>query len=299
MKPARFAYHAPANVEEAIALLARHGGEAKLLAGGQSLVPLLNFRLTRPAALVDLNRVAGLSYIGEAAGHVRIGAMTRQRTIEFSPVIRRHLPLLAEATTLVGHLPIRSRGTIGGSLAHADPAAEYPTTLAALGGQVIVRSPRGERTLAAGELFQGYLTTTLAADEMLVEIRLPAMPDGAGFAFEEFSRRHGDFAIVGIAAIVVGTAGGHCASARLVTAGAGPVPVRLRAAEEILERDGLSNAAVDAAARRAAELVEPPSDIHASADYHRNLTRVLTARALRRAIKRLNTLSPASGERAG
>jgi len=299
MKPARFAYHAPANVEEAIALLARHGGEAKLLAGGQSLVPLLNFRLTRPAALVDLNRVAGLSYIGEAAGHVRIGAMTRQRTIEFSPVIRRHLPLLAEATTLVGHLPIRSRGTIGGSLAHADPAAEYPTTLAALGGQVIVRSPRGERTLAAGELFQGYLTTTLAADEMLVEIRLPAMPDGAGFAFEEFSRRHGDFAIVGIAAIVVGTAGGHCASARLVTAGAGPVPVRLRAAEEILERDGLSDAAVDAAARRAAELVEPPSDIHASADYRRNLTRVLTARALRRAIKRLNTLSPEAGERAG
>ncbi len=288
MKPARFAYHAPASVDEAIALLARYGGEAKLLAGGQSLVPLLNFRLSRPAALVDLNRVAALAYIREDAGHVRIGAMTRQRTIEFSPVIRRRLPLLAEATTLVGHLPIRSRGTIGGSLAHADPAAEYPATLAALGGEVVVRSPRGERTLAAAALFQGYLTTTLAADEMLVEVRLPAMPDGAGFAFEEFSRRHGDFAIVGIAAIVVGTAGGRCASARLVTAGAGPVPVRLRAAEEILERDGLSDTAVEAAARRAAELVDPPADIHASADYRRNLTRVLTARALRRAITRLN-----------
>jgi CO/xanthine dehydrogenase FAD-binding subunit len=226
--------------------------------------------------------------------------MTRQRTIEFSPVVRRRLPLLAEATTLVGHLPIRSRGTIGGSLAHADPSAEYPTTLTALGGHVVVRGPRGERTLAAGELFRTYLTTALEADEMLVEVRLPAMPDGAGFAFEEFSRRHGDFAIVGIAAMVVGQ-GGRCASARLVTAGAGPVPVRLRAAEEILERDGLSDAAVEAAARRAAELVDPPSDIHASADYRRNLTRVLTARALHRAIARLNlnTLSPASGERAG
>jgi carbon-monoxide dehydrogenase medium subunit len=299
MKPARFDYHAPASVDEAITLLARYGAEAKLLAGGQSLVPLLNFRLSRPAALVDLNRVSGLAYIHETADHVRIGAMTRQRAIEFSPVVRRRLPLLAEATTLIGHLPIRSRGTIGGSLAHADPSAEYPTALTALGGQVVVRGPRGERTLEAGELFQGYLTTTLAADEMLVEVRLPVMPDGAGFAFEEFSRRHGDFAIVGIAAIVVGGGGGRCASARLVTAGAGPVPVRLRAAEEILEREGLSDVAIEAAARRAAELVDPPSDIHASADYRRNLTRVLTGRALRRAIKRLNTLSPASGERAG
>jgi len=237
--------------------------------------------------------VAALAYIREDAGHVRLGAMTRQRAIEFSPVVRRRLPLLAEATTLIGHLPIRTRGTIGGSLAHADPAAEYPTALTALGGQVVVRGPRGERTLAAGELFQGYLTTTLAADEMLVEVRLPAMPDGAGFAFEEFTRRHGDFAIVGIAAIVVGRGGGHCASARLVTAGAGPMPVRLRAAEEILEREGLSDAAVEAAARRAAELVDPPSDIHASADYRRNLTRVLTARALHRAI---TTLSPEGGE---
>jgi CO/xanthine dehydrogenase FAD-binding subunit len=299
MKPARFAYHVPASVDEAIALLARYGGDAKLLAGGQSLVPLLNFRLSRPAALLDLNRIAALAYIREDAGQVRLGAMTRQRTIEFSPVVRRRLPLLAEATTLVGHLPIRSRGTIGGSLAHADPAAEYPTALTALAGQVIVRGPRGERTLEASALFQGYLTTTMAADEMLVEIRLPAMPDGAGFAFEEFSRRHGDFAIVGIAAIVVGHAGGRCTAARLVTAGAGPVPVRLRAAEEILERDGLSDAAIDAAARRAAELVDPPSDIHASADYRRNLTRVLTSRALHRAIQKTQEPSPPLGERAG
>jgi len=296
MKPPRFAYHAPTSVDEAVALLARYGGEAKLLAGGQSLVPLLNFRLSRPAALIDLNRIAALAYVREDGNHVRIGAMTRQRTIEFSPMVRRRLPLLAEATTLVGHLPIRTRGTIGGSLAHADPSAEYPTILAALDGQVVVRGPRGERTLTAGQLFQGYLTTTLAADELLVEVRLPAMPEGAGFAFEELSRRHGDFAIIGIAVMIVRAGGGDCAVARLVTAGAGPVPVRLRAAEEILERDGLSDAAVEAASSRAAELVDPPSDIHASAGYRRNLTRVLTARALRRAI---NTLFPIEGERAG
>ncbi len=197
MKPPRFEYHAPGDVDEALALLGRYGGEAKLLAGGQSLMPLLNFRLSRPAALVDLNGIRSLAYIEEDGGHVRLGAMTRQRTIEFSPVVRRRLPLLAEATALVGHLPIRTRGTIGGSLAHADPSAEYPAILAALDGTVVVRGPRGERVLTAAELFRSYLATSLGADEMLVEVRLPAMPAGAGFAFEEFSRRHGDFAIVG------------------------------------------------------------------------------------------------------
>ena len=286
MKPVAFDYHAPATVEGAIALLTRYGGEAKLLAGGQSLMPLLNFRLSRPAALVDLNAIPSLDYIREENGEVRFGAMTRQRTIEFSPLVRQRLPLLTEATALVGHLPIRTRGTIGGSLAHADPSAEYPAVLAALDGTVVVRSPRGERALRPAELFQSYLTTSLGPDEILVEVRLPAMAAGAGFAFEEFSRRHGDFAIVGIATMLVGD-GQHCATARLATAGAGPVPMRLRSAEEILERDGLSEAAVEAAARRAAELVEPDSDIHASAAYRRNLTRVLTGRALRRAFARL------------
>ena len=286
MKPVAFDYHAPATVEGAIALLTRYGGEAKLLAGGQSLMPLLNFRLSRPAALVDLNAIPSLDYIREENGEVRFGAMTRQRTIEFSPLVRQRLPLLTEATALVGHLPIRTRGTIGGSLAHADPSAEYPAVLAALDGTVVVRSPRGERALRPAELFQSYLTTSLGPDEILVEVRLPAMAAGAGFAFEEFSRRHGDFAIVGIAAMLVGD-GQHCATARLATAGAGPVPMRLRSAEEILERDGLSEAAVEAAARRAAELVEPDSDIHASAAYRRNLTRVLTGRALRRAKARM------------
>lgn len=283
MKPPKFDYHAPASVDEALALLDRYGGDAKLLAGGQSLMPLLNFRLSRPAALVDLNRIPSLAYIKEADGQVRFGAMTRQRTIEFSPVVKERLPLLREATRWVGHLPIRTRGTIGGSIAHADPSAEYPAVLAALEGEVVARSPRGERVIKAADLFQTYLTTNLEADEIVVEVRLPAMPAGAGFALEEFARRHGDFAIIGIAAMVV-REGQRCTTARLATAGAGPVPLRLRGAEEILERDGLGDAAIEAAARRASELVSPDADIHASSDYRRHLTGVLTRRALTRAL---------------
>jgi carbon-monoxide dehydrogenase medium subunit len=207
--------------------------------------------------------------------------MTRQRTIEFSPVVARRLPLLSEATRWVGHLPIRSRGTIGGSIAHADPSAEYPAVLTALDGQIRARGPRGERVLPAAAVFVSYLTTSLEPDEILTEVRLPVMPAGAACAFEEFARRHGDFAIVGVAAMVV-CHGEDCRMARLATAGAGPVPVRLRGAEEILERDGLSERTIAAAAARAAELVAPDSDIHASAAYRRHLTGVLTGRALRR-----------------
>jgi aerobic carbon-monoxide dehydrogenase medium subunit len=284
VKPPKFDYHAPATLDEAIALLVRYDGEAKLLAGGQSLVPLLNFRLARPAALIDLNRIKSLAYIHEHDGQVRFGAMTRQRAIEFSPLVGRRLPLLREATRWVGHLPIRSRGTIGGSIAHADPSAEYPAVLTALDGEVVARGPKGERMLAPGALFETYLTTTLAADEILTEVRLPAMPDGTGWAFEEFARRHGDFAIVGVAA-AVWRAGGRL-TVRLATAGAGGTPRRLHACEEIVERDGLGDGPIEAAARRASELVTPDSDIHASADYRRHLAGVLTERALKRARER-------------
>lgn len=283
MKPPKFDYHAPASVDEAIALLERYGGDAKVLAGGQSLVPLLNFRLSRPAALIDLNRIAALAYVRPHDGELRLGAMTRQRTIEFSPLVAERVPLLTEATRWVGHLPIRSRGTIGGSLAHADPSAEYPAVLAALDGSIAARGPKGERVVRAGELFQSYLTTSLAPEEILVEVRLPAMPAGAGYAFEELARRHGDFALVGIAAVIA-RQGDRCTMARLAASGTGPVPVRLRDAEQILERDGLGEAAIEAAARRASELVEPDADIHASADYRKHLTGVLTGRAIRRAL---------------
>ena len=284
MKPAKFDYHAPPTLDEALALLVRYDGDAKVLAGGQSLVPLLNFRLARPAALIDLNRITSLAYIREHDGQVRFGAMTRQRAIEFSPIVAQRLPLLREATHWVGHLPIRSRATIGGSIAHADPSAEYPAVLTALGGEVIVRGPKGERTVAPDALFETYLTTTLAPDEIITEVRLPAMAEGAGWAFEEFARRHGDFAIVGVAA-AVWRSGGRI-TARLATAGAGATPRRLRASEEIIERGGLASAAIAGAARRASELVEPDSDIHASADYRRHLVGVLTERALTRAVER-------------
>ena len=285
MKPAPFEYHAPTTIEEALAHLSQYGGEAKVLAGGQSLMPLLNFRLSRPVALVDINRIGALSYIKEENGALRLGALTRQRAIERSELVRSRVPLLAEATALVGHLPIRTRGTIGGSLVHADPSAEYPAVLTALEGEVVARGPKGERILRPEEFFLTYLTTSLAPDEILTEIRLPLPPPGSGWAFEEFSRRHGDFALVGIAAQLV-VDGEHCRAARLAAAGAGPTPIRLRAAEEILERDGFTERSVDAAAARAVELVEPDSDIHASGEYRRHLTRVLTRRALRRAAAR-------------
>jgi CO/xanthine dehydrogenase FAD-binding subunit len=286
MKPPRFDYHAPSSLDEAVDLLAGYGGDAKVLAGGQSLMPLLNFRLARPAALVDLNRIGALAGIREHDGQVRFGAMTRQRAIEFSPLVARRLPILAEATRWVGHLPIRSRGTIGGVLAHADPSAEYSLVLTALDGEVVARGPAGERVIRAGELFETYLTTTLGADEILTEVRLPATAPRAGWAFEEFARRHGDFAIVAIAAVVVGS-GERCVEARLAAGGAGPTPIRLGDAEAILVRDGLGEAAVEAAATRAAELVRPDTDIHGSADYRRHLTRVLVSRALKGAIARM------------
>lgn len=285
MKPPPFEYHDPATLEEALDLLRHYGGEAKILAGGQSLMPLLNFRLARPTALVDINRIGALAYIRSENGQLRLGAMTRQRAIEFSAVVRERVPLLGGATAWVGHLPIRTRGTIGGSLAHADPSAEYPAVATALDAELVVRGPRGERVLGPEEFFQTYLTTALAPEEMLVEVRLPIPPQGSGWAFEEFSRRHGDFAIVGIAAVLDADAG-RCQAARLAAAGAGPKPIRLREAEQILEGEELNERTMEAAASRAAELVEPESDIHASGEYRRHLTRVLTRRAIRQAAAR-------------
>lgn len=284
MKPAKFQYHAPATVEEAIGLLQRYRGEARLLAGGQSLIPMMNFRVAAPAAVVDLNGIPDLAYVRADGNTVRIGAMTRQRALQFSPVIRDKLPLLSEALAWVGHLPTRSRGTIGGSIAHADPAAEIPMVLQAVEGEVVARGPSGERTIKAGDLFRASLTTSLAPDELLTEIRLPALPPGAGHAVEEFSRRHGDFAIAAVAAVVVRD-GARCKMARLATAGVGPVPVRLRPAEAILEQEGLGAAAVAKAAAAAAQSVDPMSDHNGSAEYRRHLTEVLTRRALEKAAR--------------
>ena len=285
MKPPPFAYHAPAHLEDTFDLLERYGDDAKVLAGGQSLMPLLNFRLSYPSALIDINQVADLSYLQQEDGQIRIGALTRQRTIEFSELVRRRLPLLYEATTLVGHLPIRTRGTIGGSLAHADPAAEYPTVALVLDAELVLQGPSGQRRISAEEFFVSYLTTALAPNEVLTEIRFSPFPLTSGWAFEEFSRRHGDFAVVGVAG-VIDTDGEQCRTARLAAAGVGPTPIRLRAAEDILVQEGVTEQSIQRAAAKAAELVEPDSDIHASADFRRHLTQVLTRRAIQRALER-------------
>lgn len=284
MKPAKFDYHRPAAIDEAVAILERYQGDARVLAGGQSLVPMMNFRLATPAAIVDLNRIPGLGDIEAADGVVRIGAMARQRQIEFAPLVAVRLPLLREAVRWVGHLPTRSRGTIGGSIANADPAAEIPMVLQALEGEVVVRGPQAERRIKAPDLFVAALTTTLGPSEIITEVCFPAMPHGARSAIEEFARRKGDFAIAAIAVMLIQD-GERCTAARLATAGVGPVPVRLREAEAILEERGLGETAVTAAADKAAELVEPMSDHNASADYRRHLTAVLTRRAVLKAIK--------------
>ncbi len=286
MKPPKFAYHAPLLLDEAVRLLARYGGEARVLSGGQSLIPMLNFRLLAPQALVDLRLLPGLADIRVAHDRICIGAMTRQRSAENSVVVAQHLPLMKEALAWVGHPATRSRGTIGGSIAHADPSAELPMVLLALDGEVVATGPSGERVIAADALFSSFFATTLGALEILSEVRIPAMPARCGFAIEEFARRKGDFAIAGIAAVLEGDAT-RCTRARLVAAGVGGRPVRLRAAEQMLENAGLGAEAIAAACRKAAESVEPTSDPAASADFRRHLTGVLAERALERAANML------------
>ena len=285
MKPAKFEYHAPASIEEALAILGRYDGEARVLAGGQSLVPMMNFRLATPKAIVDLNRIAGLSYIEDEGEVVRIGSMTRQRRLEFEPLVAAKLPLLREALRWVGHLPTRSRGTIGGSIAHADPSAEIPMVLQTLEGEVVARGPQGERRIPAQELFQAALTTSLAPLEIITEVRLPAMPAQAVCAVEEFARRKGDFAIAAVAAVLMRD-GERCTKARLATAGVGPTSIRLHEAEAVLEQKGLSEGAVTEAADKGKAQVDPVSDLNGSAEYRRHLTGVLTQRAVLKAIAR-------------
>jgi aerobic carbon-monoxide dehydrogenase medium subunit len=284
VKPAKVNYHSPTSIDDALTILERYQGDARPLAGGQSLVPMMNFRLATPAAIVDLNRIPGLAGIDESGGIVRIGAMARQRQIEFAPLLREKLPLLSDAMRWVGHLPTRTRGTIGGSIAHADPSAEIPMVLQALDGEVIARGPQGERRVEAPELFTAPLTTSLMPDEILTEVRFPVMPPGAVYAIEEFARRKGDFAIAAIAVMLVRD-GERCATARLATAGIGPIPVRLREAEAMLEERGLGDAVIAAAAEKAAELVEPMSDQNGSAEFRRHLTAVLSRRAVQKAMR--------------
>ncbi|HEX2208444.1 MAG TPA: xanthine dehydrogenase family protein subunit M [Longimicrobium sp.] len=288
MKPASFEYHRPDSVDQALALLAEHGYDAKLLAGGQSLVPAMNFRLATPAALIDLNRIPGLDGISETDGTLRMGAMVRQRAAERSPIVAVRAPLLAETLPYVAHAQIRNRGTIGGTIAHADPAAEIPAVMLALDARFHLRGPNGMRSIAVGDFFNGLFGTALeAAEEMLVEVEIPPMEPRTGWAFEEISRRHGDYALAGLAATVRVDDDGRCTDARLAFLSLADRPVLAAEAASLLigqaPAEDAIRAAADAAARRD---IDPPADIHASADYRRQLANVLVRRVLPRAFAR-------------
>lgn len=287
MKPPPFEYHAPSTTLEALQVLSQVGSDGKVLAGGQSLMPLLNLRLARPAHIVDINALQPeIGQIRADNGGLAIGAMTRQRAAERSSLIAERCPLLAEALPLIGHIQIRNRGTIGGSLAHADPASELPAVAVVLNAELVARSARGERTIPAEGFFVSFLTTALEPDELLVEVRLPGWPEGAGWAYQEVSRRHGDFAMVGVAALVRLNGNGSIAEARLGYTGAAPSPVRAREAEQALNGQQPSAESFAAAAELAANTLDPVGDVHAPAAYRLHVARVLTRRALQTAVSR-------------
>ncbi len=288
MKPPVFDYAAPRSLEEAVGLLAEHGPDAKVLAGGQSLMPLLNMRLARPALLVDIARIPGLDYIRKGEAGLAVGAMTRQRTVEFSPLVRDALPILHAATLFVAHPQNRNQGTLCGSLAHADPAAEYPALAVALGARLKAQGRDGERVIDAEEFFVTYLTTALEPTELVTEVVLPSLPERTGWAMLELARRHGDYALAGVVATLTLDRTGGCTAARLVLFGVGPTPLRMRQAEDMMAAGAKPTPALfeDAGAQAAASLDEPLSDVHATGEYRRDLARTLTRRALTQAHAR-------------
>jgi aerobic carbon-monoxide dehydrogenase medium subunit len=275
-------YEAPATVSEAVALLAEHGDEASVLAGGQSLIPLLALRLAHPAVLIDINGIGELSGVSATDGHVAMGAMTREYVAEESQTVADALPLLAAALPLIGHEAIRSRGTVGGSLAHADPAAELPAVARALDAEFVVRGASGERVVPAAEWFEGYLMTSRRPDELLLEVRFPAARPGTGVSFQEVARRHGDFAIVGLATSLT-LSGGAISDARLAFTGVSDVPVRAVDAEDLLVGERPSTELFDEAARLATGDLDPPADLHGSSDYRKRVAAALVRRGLREA----------------
>jgi carbon-monoxide dehydrogenase medium subunit len=288
MKPAPFDYLVPESVPATLSILAEQGYDAKVLAGGQSLVPAMNFRLVQPAVLVDINNLGELDYVRPAAdGGLRIGALTRHRTLEKSALVKERAPLMHEAMPHIAHLQIRTRGTIGGSLAHADPAAELPVVLYTLDGRLVIRNASGIREVLARDFFQGLFATSLEPEDLLVEIVLPRRPENSGCAFVEFARRHGDYALLGVAACLELGEEGACKSAKLVYLNAGDRPIEAIEAQRLLVGRKPDKSAVEDAANMAAEHeVQPVANIHASAPYLRRLAHVLTRRALETAAMR-------------
>lgn len=287
MKPPRFHYCAPDILDEALALLDQYGEEAKVLAGGQSLIPLLNMRLAAPTYLMDIHRLSELHYIEPENGYLAIGANIRQRQVERSPLVQQQLPLLIEAVQHIGHMQIRNRGTVVGSIAHADPAAELPALLTCLNGEVVAQSINGERVMKAEEFFTGYLSTALAPGEMVTEVRFPLIGQEAGWAFMEFARRSGDYALVGSAAVVVVAPDGRCQSVHLAFLGVAGAPVRMRDVEAMLVDSTLDERTLNDAAEQARACVsDDMEDVHATVEYRRVLVAEMTKRVLKAAQAR-------------
>lgn len=287
MKPAPFEYHSPDSLEQALDLMDQYADEGKILAGGQSLVPAMNFRIMQPNILIDLNRIEELSYIHEEGKVIRVGAMSRERHLEFDPLIAKHVPLLAEAAPFIAHPQIRNRGTIGGSLVNADPAAELPVLMLALSARLKARNKSRERWVDAQDFFVGMFTTALEPDEILVEIELPFMPARTGWSFMEVAPRAGDYALMGVAALVTLDASSKCKQARLVYLNAGDGPVDAKEAANILEGETLNDALLEAAAVLASEQeITPFGNVHTSPEFQKHLAKVLTRRALKQAVQR-------------
>jgi CO/xanthine dehydrogenase FAD-binding subunit len=285
MKPPPFRYLAPASLAEALTMLAEHAGEAKLLAGGQSLMPMLNFRLLAPAVLIDINRLEELRGIALTDVGLRLGALTRHYALETSSAVGERFPIVAAVMRHVAHLAIRNRGTLAGSLAHADPAAELPLLALLLKAEIEIRRAGGRRRMPARDFFLGALTTALAEDEIVTAVELPLPQGPTGWGFEEVARRHGDFALAAVGA-TLRLDGGAIAEARLAVAGAGDTALRLTAVEAILQGQRLEADVADAACNAARTAVDPHDDLHASADYRRHLVGVLAGRALEAAWRR-------------
>jgi len=288
MKPAPFEYYAPASIEEALTLLGEHGYDAKVLAGGQSMIPMMNFRLVQPSILVDLNRIPDLAYIRRAGdGGLYIGAMTRHYQVETSPLVAERAPLIHSTMPKIAYPAVRTRGTFGGSLSHADPAAELPCLSVALQGKFRLRSRRGERWVPADEFFLGLFTTALEADEILVEAAIPPLPPRSGWSLQEVARRSHDFALMGVAAVLTLDENDLCQQARMVFLSAGERPLLAERSAAMLRGQRVTAEAIRAAAELAsAEEIDPSRDIHATAAFRRHLARVLCQRALEQARQR-------------
>jgi len=291
MKPIAFDYFDPATLAEALSILRECGDEAKAIAGGQSLVPMMNFRLVRPTALIDLNRLASLDFIVERQGAVAIGALTRQHIVETSAIVRARVPLLAEALPFVAHMALRRRGTVGGSVAHADPAAEIPTVLVALGATVIAQGPNGTRAIPADEFFVSYFSTALKSDELLTELRIPTVPPGTGSAFLEVSRRKGSLALVSVAAEITLSPQGICERAALALGGVGSTPFAAVEEAQLLVGQAPNLRAFQEVGQRVAARISPDSDLHGSAQYRKDAAAALVDRALQASAARASAAS--------